>query len=123
MANLFPFTPAAPKLEISFGDLVKIDIRAGTIVLVEDVAKSDKLVRLTVDFGDHKRVILVGMKGEREDPGDIEGSQALIVVNLAPRRLMGEVSEGMLFVIGYAEGINPVLAMPERVVPNGTRAG
>ena len=115
---------AAPiKPTISFDALEKIDIRVGTIELVEDVPKSDKLVRLTVDFGDHKRNILVGMKQERQDPKKVEGKQALFVVNLEPKRMMGEISEGMLFDIGYTDGIVPVLAMPEKPVPDGARAG
>jgi tRNA-binding protein len=117
------FTAAPIKPTITYGDFEKIDIRVGMIELVEDVPKSDKLVRLTVDFGDHKRTILVGMKGERQDPTEIQGKQALFVVNLEPRKMMGEVSEGMLFDIGYTDGVIPVLAMPERAVPNGTRAG
>jgi tRNA-binding protein len=103
--------------------LEKIDVRVGTIERVEDVPKSDKLLKLTVDFYDHKRSILVGMKGEREDPQEIEGKQALFVVNLKPRKMMGQVSEGMLFDIGYADGLPPVLAVPEKAVPNGVRAG
>lgn len=103
--------------------LEKIDIRVGTIKRVEDVKGSDKLVKLTVDFGDHTRTILVGMKQEREDPKQIEGMQTLFVINLEPRKIMGEVSEGMLLDIGYADGIKPVLALPEEEVPNGARAG
>lgn len=103
--------------------LEKVDIRAGTIKRVEDVRGSDKLVKLTVDFGDHSRTILVGMKQEREDPKQIEGTQTLFVINLEPRKIMGEVSEGMLLDIGYADGIKPVLALPEDEVPNGARAG
>ena len=117
------FTPAPIKPTISFAELDRIDIRVGTIVLVEDVAGSDKLLRLTVDFGDHRRRILAGMKQEREHPREIEGQQALFVVNLEPRRMMGEVSEGMLFDLGYADGVQPALGVPERKVPNGTRAG
>ncbi len=117
------FGPAQIKPAISFADLEKIDIRVGRIELVEDVAKSDKLVKLTVDFGDHKRTILVGMKNERENPKEIEGRQALFVVNLPPKKMAGEVSEGMLFDIGFADNIKPVLAVPETEVPNGTRAG
>ena len=111
------------KPTISFDVLDKMDIRVGTIELVEDVHGSDKLVKLTVDFGDHKRSILVGMKQERQNPKEIEGKQALFVVNLEPKQMMGEISEGMLFDIGYADGITPVLAVPEKHVPNGTRAG
>ena len=103
--------------------LDRIDIRVGTIELVEDVRGSNKLVKLTVDFGDHKRTILAGMKQERENPKEVEGKQALFVVNLEPRKMMGEISEGMLFDIGYMNQITPVLAVPEKPVPNGTRAG
>lgn len=90
---------------------------------VEEVADSRKLVRLVVDFGDHQRNILAGMKTERADPGEIVGRQALFVVNLEPRMMAGELSEGMLFDIGYDDGLTPVLAIPESPVPNGTRAG
>ena len=116
---LAPIKPA-----ISFDDLEKIDIRIGTILVVEDVAKSDKLVRLRVDFGDHTRSILVGMKWERENTkAEIEGRQALFVVNLEPGKMAGETSEGMIFDICYADALIPVLALPEKPVPNGARAG
>ena len=114
---------APVKPSISIDVLEKLDIRVGTIELVEDVERSDKLVKLTVDFGDHKRTILVGMKKEREQPKEIEGKQALFVINLEPRKILGETSEGMLLDIGYANGIKPVLAIPEQDVPNGSRAG
>lgn len=111
------------KENITLDVLDKIDIRVGTIKLVEDIEKSHKLVKLTVDFGEFTRTILVGMKGERDTPKEIEGKQALFVVNLAPKKMAGEMSEGMLFDIGYADGIIPVLAQPEKEVPNGTRVG
>ena len=118
MKKVAPIKPT-----ISLDILDKVDIRVGIIELVEDVQGSDKLVKLTVDFGDHKRSMLVGMKQERQNPKEVEGKQALFVVNLEPKVMMGEVSEGMLFDIGYADGITPVLAVPEKRVPNGTRAG
>ena len=111
------------KPTITMDVLESIDIRVGTITVVEDVPRSEKLVKLTVDFGDHTRTILAGMKQERQDPKEVEGKQALFVVNLEPRKMMGQVSQGMLFDIGYADGITPVLATPERPVPNGARAG
>ena len=113
--------PIKELIEIDLLD--KIDIRVGTIKSVEDIKKSDRLVKLSVDFGDFMRTILVGMKGERDDPKEIEGLQALFVVNLAPKKMAGEISEGMLFDIGYADGIVPVLALPEKPVPDGTRVG
>lgn len=116
-------SPAPIKPAISIDVLERIDVRVATIERVEDVKGSDKLVKLTVDFGDQKRTILAGMKQERARPNEIVGKQALFVVNLEPRKMMGEVSEGMLFDIGYADGLTPVLAVPEKEVPNGTRAG
>ncbi|MHC1781384.1 MAG: tRNA-binding protein [Anaerolineaceae bacterium] len=117
------FKPAEVKPQITIEDLEKIDIRVGTIERMEDVSGSDKLVRLVVDFGDHHRTILAGMKKERTNPREIEGRQALFVVNLPPRKMAGETSEGMIFDIGYADGITPVLAVPEKPVPDGCRAG
>ncbi len=114
---------ASVKPNITLDVLDKIDIRVGTIISVDDIKSSNKLVKLSVDFGDFIRTILVGMKGERENPKEIEGKQALFVVNLAPKKMAGELSEGMLFDIGYADGIVPVLAQPENTVPNGTRVG
>jgi len=116
-------TPAPVKPPVPSSALDAIDVRVGTIQRVEEVPKSDKLLRLTVGFGDHTRTILAGMKQERADPTEIVGRQALFVVNLEPRRMMGEVSEGMLFDLGYADGVAPALAVPERPVPDGTRAG
>ena len=118
------FTPAPIKPPISIAYLEKLDIRVGTIEQVEDVPRSEKLLRLRVDFGDHKRTILVGMKKERSNPKlEVESRQALFVVNLPPRKMAGEESQGMLFDIGYADGLSPALAVPERLVPNGCRAG
>jgi tRNA-binding protein len=114
--------PSEVKPTISIDLLEQLDIRVGTIVAVKDVPASAKLLKLTVDFGDHNRTILAGIKKERSDPKEIEGKQALFVVNLPPRKMAGETSEGMLFDIGYADGVTPVLAVPEKSVPNGTRA-
>ena len=108
---------------ITFEDFEKLDIRVGTITKVSEVEKSDKLMKLTVDFGDHVRSILAGIKQERDNPNEIENKQALFVVNLPERKMAGEVSQGMLFDIGYADKLTPCLAMPETHVPNGARAG
>ena len=116
-------TPAPIKPVISLEVLNQIDIRVGTIISVTDVPNSDELVQLRVGFGDHQRTIVAGMKAERANPQEIVGKQALFVVNLEPRKMRGVVSEGMLFDIGYADGVRPVLAMPEDPVPDGTRAG
>ena len=123
MAADSAFTPAPIKPPVSAAALDAIDVRLGTIQRVDDVAESRKLLKLTVSFGDHVRQILAGMKQEREDPQILVGRQALFVVNLEPRRMAGQVSEGMLFDIGYADRLTPVLAVPERALPDGARAG
>jgi tRNA-binding protein len=114
----------APLKPMISADVVEgIDVRIGTIETVEEVKGSDKLVKMTVEFGDRKRSVLVGMKKERANPREVEGKQALFIVNIEPRKMMGQLSEAMLFDIGYQDGLTPVLAVPERSVPNGTRAG
>jgi tRNA-binding protein len=100
---------APPREQIPFEDLSRIDIRVGAILEVRDIPES--------------RTVVVGTKQERGDPREIEGSQALFVVNLPPRRMAGVLSEAMLFDLGYSDGIQPALVIPERPVPNGTRAG
>jgi tRNA-binding protein len=104
-------TPAPVKPTVPFAALEALDIRVGTILAVEEVPKSEKLMRLVVSFGDHTRTILAGIKRERADPREITGRQALFVVNLEPRRMAGETSEGMLFDLGFADGIPPALAI------------
>jgi tRNA-binding protein len=116
-------TPAPVKPTISPELLNQIDIRVGTIESVSEVAGSEKLVALRVNFGDHQRMVLAGMKRERANPKEIEGKQALFVVNLPPRKMAGIVSEAMLFDIGYLDKITPALAVPESRVPDGSRAG
>jgi tRNA-binding protein len=117
------FIPAPVKPIVPHCVLESLDIRVGTIAHVEEVPKSARLLRLTVNFGDHSRSILAGLRQERANPWEIQGKQALFVLNVEPRTMVGEVSQGMLFDLGYADGIPPSLAVPERSVPNGTRAG
>ena len=116
-------TPASVKPAISIEQLNQIDIRVGTIRSVADVPGSDKLVQLRVSFGDHERTIVAGLRQERANPRELEGKQALFVVNLEARKMRGVISEGILFDIGYADGVTPVLAVPENPGPDGTQAG
>jgi tRNA-binding protein len=115
--------PAPIKELITFDDFGMLDIRVGTITMVSDVAKPDKLMNLTVNFGDHTRSIVAGIKKERENPQKIEGKQALFVVNLSERKMGGELSQGMLFDIGYEDKLKPCLTMPENTMHSGSRVG
>ena len=116
-------TPAPVKPPVPVSALEALDIRLGTIEEVSDVPDSKKLVALRVSFGDHRRTILAGLKQERSDPQLLVGLQTLFVVNLDPRRMAGVLSEGMLFDIGYADGLTPALVHPEHPLPDGARAG
>jgi methionine--tRNA ligase beta chain len=115
--------PAPVKPSVPIAALEALDIRVGTIESVHDVAGSNKLVRFVVDFGDRTRTVVAGMKKERADVTALVGVQTLFLVNLEPREMAGVLSEAMFFDLGYADGIAPALAVPERPVPNGTRAG
>ncbi len=86
--------PAQAKQQISPDVLNQIDVHVGTILTVTDVPNSEKLIALEVSFGDHRRTILAGMKQERANPREIEGKQALFVVNLPPRKMAAMMSGG-----------------------------
>ena len=117
------FTPAPIKPAIDLGMLEQVDVRVGTIRVAAALAGSDRLVVLTVDFGDRTRSIVAGIRTERPSIEAIAGMQALFVVNLAPRTICGQISEGMLFDAGFADGVRPAFIQPEWPLPEGVRAG
>jgi tRNA-binding protein len=116
------FQPAPTRPAVNAAD-ANLDVRVGTIRGAEPVAGSRKLAALRVDFGDHHRTIVAGIVQERGSLDPLIGRQALFVVNLAPKQMAGVTSEGMLFDLGFADGLKPALAVPEFPVPSGTRAG
>jgi len=84
------------KAIVSFDDFAKLDLRVGTIIECVEKEGSDKLLRLTVDFGEEgKRNILSGIK-EWYKPEQLIGKQFIFIINLEPRKIMGEESQGML---------------------------
>lgn len=118
-----PVTPAPLRPTVKFEQLSALDIRVGTIVSVSPVANSNRLAKLRVSFGDHERQILAGLMQERQDVQALVGVQTLFVVNLEPKKMAGESSEGMLLDVGYADHLLPALVVLERAMPDGTRAG
>lgn len=108
-------------MEISFEDYSKVDIRSGTIVKAERVPKSNKLLKLEVNFGLlGTRQILAGI-GKDFNPEVMVGVSALFVVNLAPRQMMGLESHGMILAASDADGKLHVSNCGE--VPDGTQIG
>jgi len=94
-------TPA--KDIITFDDFAKIDLRAGTILSAEKVEKADKLLKLQVDMGTEERTIVSGIALHFK-PEDIVGKQVTVVANLAPRKMRGIESQGMILMAENAEG-------------------
>ncbi|MBN1867470.1 methionine--tRNA ligase [Candidatus Sumerlaeota bacterium] len=88
-------TVEPPKPEISFDDFMKVDLRVATVLEAERVPKTDKLMRLTIDVGFEQRQIVAGI-AEAYAPEDLVGRQIVVVANLAPRKLKGIESKGML---------------------------
>jgi len=119
-APSFQPAPVQPPMQAAG---IPLDVRTGTIEAVTTIEQSRKLMKLTVNFGDRRRSIVAGIRQERSDPQALVGRQALFIVNMPPKVLAGVESEGMLFDLGHADGLTPVLAVPEMVVPDGTRAG
>jgi tRNA-binding protein len=121
--DLAAFAGAPAKPPIDPGDIERLDVRAGTIRSAVPVAGADRLALLTVRFDDRERTIVAGIRTERPSLDAIVGRQALFVVNLPPKTIRGQQSEGMLFDIGFADGLRPAFAVPEWPVPDGVRAG
>lgn len=121
-----PATPAAPATtvpatdgKISIDDFAKVDLRVGLVKVAERVPKSDKLLRLEIDIGTEVRQVLAGI-AEAYAPETLVGRKVVIVANLAPRKMRGLESNGMI-VAASLEGGKPVLASFLEEVPIGAR--
>ena len=109
------------KEEVSFDDFQKMDIRVATILKAEKVAKTKKLLKLTVDTGIDEREIVSGI-AEHFTPEELVGRQVLVLVNLAPRELKGTLSRGMILMAEDASGKLRLLA-PNDATNNGAIVG
>jgi methionyl-tRNA synthetase len=111
-------TIAPQKPTIEFDDFAKIDLRVGTIVAAEKVEKADKLLKLQVDLGIETRTIVSGI-ALHFDPSTIVGQQVTVVTNLAPRKMRGIESNGMILMAEDALG-KLKFVQPNEVVDNGS---
>jgi methionyl-tRNA synthetase len=112
--------PAPIAEQITIDDFVKIDLRVGTVLTAEKVEKADKLLRMTVDIGVEVRQIVAGI-AKAYDPATLVGRKVVIVANLAPRKLRGIESQGMIVAASLGEHGTPALAAFLESVPNGAR--
>lgn len=106
------------KPEIVFDDFAKIDLKTGTILHAEKVEKADKLLKLEIDLGFEKRTIVSGIAMHFK-PEDIIGKQVVVVANLAPRKMRGIESNGMILMAEDADGKLQFVA-PVAPVANGS---
>ncbi len=107
-----------PKAEITFDDFAKIDLRIGTILAAEKVEKADKLLKLTVDIGYETRTIVSGI-AEHFKPEELIGQQVSVVANLAPRKLRGIESKGMILLAEDSAG-KLIFVIPKNSTENGS---
>lgn len=101
---------------VTIDDFAQLDLRVGKVVECVEVEKSEKLLKLTVDFGEEgQRTIFSGIK-QWYSPDNIKGKQFIFCINLEPRKMMGEFSEGMLLA---ADGEKPLPLIPSEVAVPG----
>ena len=105
------------KNKIKFDDFIKLDLRVGKITKVESIEGADKLYKLQVNFGKFKRQILSGIK-EYYSESDLKGKQAVFIINLPPKKMRGEISEGMILCAEDNKDI--IFISPERKIKNGS---
>ncbi len=118
-ANEMAEAKAAPAKEnIEFDDFAKMDVRAGTVIECEKVAKTKKLLKLTIDTGIDQRTVVSGI-AEYYQPEELIGKQVSILVNLAPKKLRGIESQGMILCAENADGTLSIVT-PDKEVKNGS---
>jgi methionyl-tRNA synthetase len=110
------------KPRINIDEFSKIEVKVGTVRTAERVPETDKLLRLTVDFGEEggPRQIVSGIRAYVPEPEALVGRQLAFVTNLEPRTIKGLESNGMLFAVGSDDTF--AFLTPDRTVPPGTSA-
>jgi methionine--tRNA ligase beta chain len=118
--------PGAPKPAITFDDFAKIDLRVATVLKAEAHPNADRLLKLWIDLGDlGERQICAGIK-QYWTPESMVGKQIIVVANLEPRKIRGEISNGMLTAATAKADeavVDVVVLTPARPVPAGSTVG
>ena len=108
--------------EITIDDFVKVQLRVGEIIACEKVEKSSKLLHETVKFGDEVRSVVSGI-AKHYKPEELIGKKVVFVTNLAPRKVCGIMSEGMILAAEDEDGVMSLIAPDKKEVKSGTRLG
>jgi methionyl-tRNA synthetase len=108
--------------KISIDEFAKVEVKVGTVLAAELVPETEKLLKLSIDFNEESgpRQIVSGIRAYVTEPEELIGRQLAFVTNLAPRKIKGLESNGMLFAVG--EGDSFAFLTPDRPVPPGTAA-
>ena len=112
--NNIPMAEAKP--QIQFDDFAKLELKAATVTACEKVAKADKLLKLEVDLGNEKRTIVSGI-AQHYKPEEMVGKQVIVVTNLAPRKMKGIESQGMILTAEDSDGKLQLLKPENPVTP------
>ena len=105
---------------ITIDDFVKVQLRVARVLEAEFHPNADKLLLLKIDLGDEQRQLCAGLRGHYQ-PEELVGKQVVVVANLAPRKMRGEVSQGMLLAASHSDGEEVVVLTSDRPVPSGSR--
>ncbi len=114
------------KPQTTFDDFARLELRVATVLEAEAHPKADRLLKLQIDLGGEKRQICAGIRTHYADPQALVGRQIVVVANLVPRTIRGEVSNGMLLAASVMDGeqvSDVVLLAPDKPVPPGSRVG
>ncbi len=115
--------------QITWNDFAKVDFRVGEIIEAKNVENSEKLIRMVVDFGEelNKKIVFSGIR-QWYTPEELLGKKTVFVVNMMPKKIMGEESQAMIF--GASANIKPIndeeteemsILLLEKDLPNGTK--
>ena len=105
--------------EITIDDFCKVQLKVGEVIESNEVPKSKKLLRNVVKFGDEERVIFSGIKGSYA-PGELVGKRVVVAYNLAPRKMMGEISQGMILCAEDSDGKLSILTTLDENFESGS---
>ncbi len=105
---------------VNFSDWEKIDLRVGKILKVEDIEGADKLYKLTVDIGSEKKTVCAGLKNHYSKD-ELKGKKIILFTNLAPRKLKGITSEGMILAAVSEDENEVILLSPEKDIKQGSK--
>ncbi|MEM2962912.1 MAG: methionine--tRNA ligase subunit beta [Candidatus Anstonellales archaeon] len=106
-------------VEVSYGDFAKLELVVGQITEAEKVQGSDKMLKLVVDIGKEKRTVMAGI-AKNHHPADLIGLKVAFLANIAPRKIMGVESRGMILAASE-DGETAILIVPQRNAKNGAR--